>query len=450
MSNNGTRTIILDTDILLHYERVDQIDWPKELGATDVMLIITPVVMEEMEKHKALHPSKRIRKRAGDYVKWINSQIVDDSLQAEIRSNAHLKMLDAEPTVDFGSNRLNREVEDDRLIAHAIQWAEHYPDAPATILTADTGVRMKALGRNLPVMLWEDNEHKLPPEPDPEDKKIKDLEAKVRKYESRVPVLRLEFCDGEQHCQYALAEDSAERIAVKMTDLKWQYPKLQAPAPRKQITPTGNSMIDKMNLISQASFRMSEPFIRMSETGRQQYNERLDKFYEKYERFLEELSYYQSHVIRLDILLANQGTCVANNVDVELQFPQSMRVSARYKLQAEPKPPEKPDPFDYLGMRHSFPDINPRLFSTPAIVPIAANVLGPHFESQNIVHYEVKRAKHNLPVELDSLFVDYETSDDVEPFAIDYRLFADDISDVVSGKLHVIVQRGSTSGGDQS
>lgn len=42
----------LDTNVFLHFQRFDTVDWPKVLGAQQVCLMLTTTVMEELNYHK--------------------------------------------------------------------------------------------------------------------------------------------------------------------------------------------------------------------------------------------------------------------------------------------------------------------------------------------------------------------------------------------------------------
>ncbi|MEQ6335778.1 hypothetical protein [Sphingobium sp. MK2] len=57
--------LFLDTNILMHFQRIDQIDWPDIADATECILLIAPVVIRELEKHKVQHSSPKLRERAG-------------------------------------------------------------------------------------------------------------------------------------------------------------------------------------------------------------------------------------------------------------------------------------------------------------------------------------------------------------------------------------------------
>src|SRR5438105_35064 len=58
-------TVFLDTNIYLHYQPFEQIDWRKLLKSRCITLCVPAVVVSELDKHKDEHRTRRIRKRAG-------------------------------------------------------------------------------------------------------------------------------------------------------------------------------------------------------------------------------------------------------------------------------------------------------------------------------------------------------------------------------------------------
>lgn len=48
--------LVLDTNIFMHCQPLDQIDWLNVVRAQEVKLLIPRVVMAELDKHKNQHP----------------------------------------------------------------------------------------------------------------------------------------------------------------------------------------------------------------------------------------------------------------------------------------------------------------------------------------------------------------------------------------------------------
>ena len=161
--------LLIDTNILLHYERLDQIDWLKESEASVVEILIAPVILRELDKHKSIHPSKHMRKRAGERIKWLRSQITT-SATSEIRTGVSIRFIRKEPLINFTDYQLNKDIADDWLIAHAIEISQT-ESCFFSILTADNGIFLKTLDMAFKVKFWDDDSrYKLKDEDDPDQK----------------------------------------------------------------------------------------------------------------------------------------------------------------------------------------------------------------------------------------------------------------------------------------
>jgi hypothetical protein len=63
--------IFPDTNLFLHYRRLDEIDWLDTTGADAVTLLIAPIVVRELDRKKVQGETKRIRDRANERLKWL-------------------------------------------------------------------------------------------------------------------------------------------------------------------------------------------------------------------------------------------------------------------------------------------------------------------------------------------------------------------------------------------
>jgi hypothetical protein len=63
--------IFLDSNTALHFKRPDQIDWQELTNSNQVVLVAAPILHRELEQQKIHNPSRKLRERAGDYIKWL-------------------------------------------------------------------------------------------------------------------------------------------------------------------------------------------------------------------------------------------------------------------------------------------------------------------------------------------------------------------------------------------
>src|SRR6185437_4109588 len=71
----GTTVVFLDTNILLHFKPVEDIPWPVILTTSAVVVVISRVTIQELDKQKNIHPSSKIRDRARRALKRLEGQL---------------------------------------------------------------------------------------------------------------------------------------------------------------------------------------------------------------------------------------------------------------------------------------------------------------------------------------------------------------------------------------
>ena len=182
-----------DTNTFLHYPPVDQMDWAALLQADSVVLVITPVVIRELNKHKDFPRTSKMRERAAAAL----SRLHDWSEKATpIRSAVELKFRIDDPVVDFTVNNLSQNVEDDHFIASVLEHRNEHPGHTHVIVTEDLGLKLKARNRGFFVFQLPAAK-RLQDESLDSEKKINQLEAQLREMQNRIPVLSLAFPNRE-------------------------------------------------------------------------------------------------------------------------------------------------------------------------------------------------------------------------------------------------------------
>lgn len=84
-----------DTNVLLHYQFFDEVDWHSQLGVTSVTLVFAPVVLAELDRHK-WSGSRREKARATSVLKKI-AALGLSTTPVGIRPGVDALALDAEP-----------------------------------------------------------------------------------------------------------------------------------------------------------------------------------------------------------------------------------------------------------------------------------------------------------------------------------------------------------------
>lgn len=449
-----TRIAFLDSNVYLHYQPVDQIDWLGLLKADAVTIIVPPVTIRELNTLKDLRARSRARRRAGEVLKRLWGLFESES-EACIREHVTVRLEDRDPNIDFAEYDLVREVRDDCLIAAIIMCQAETPDAEITLITSDAGVGLLGKARRLGIsVLRLSDDLRLAVEPDPAEERVKALQQELNDLKRKMPQLSLTFPDGSQCARFELPPPkllTQEELESNLADIKQSYPKLGGqPKPSADVTELVRSMAET------SAIRLTMGTVSPEDIDN--YNALLEQYYTRYAEYLQrDLEYrnLQGRTIALRILLVNDGTAPANDIDVSMRFPDGLYLSTESDYPAPPSPPESPskpktplEQFlqrDWAAQRILQPlsryaldsvvrprDVSPPNVSQPRITRTDS------FE----VEVDVVRIKHKTPLACLSALVAFDSFDTAQSFHTDYSLLADNVPQQITGQLHIIIQKG--------
>jgi len=135
------KTVFIDTNIFLHYKLFDQIDWLDVCSAKECELLISPIIIDELDKHKV--GNTKIGKRARNVLSRLEKLYENDNF--EIQKNVLVKIINDKPRNDtFLKNGLNHEEQDHRIFACIIEYQEKNPSFDISLITGDVGPRIRA------------------------------------------------------------------------------------------------------------------------------------------------------------------------------------------------------------------------------------------------------------------------------------------------------------------
>ncbi len=243
--------VFIDTNTFLHFAHLDQIKWADVLATSNlVTLVVAPVVIKELDKHKYSHPTQKVRQRAADSLKKIEAWIEAKN----IRQDVALEYNHAHPSIDFSSYGLNPLDCDDQLLAKIIESKKIHPEAEIALLTADTGLRLKCKSVGVKAVSLP-SEYQLPSELD----QIAVIRRENEELKRLRPVLTLEFPDKSNRIQLtAQPQDkvSSEDIDRQIDALRERYPEQTPPPP-----PIANSdgRKQKRYRVQDGCFRVNRP-----------------------------------------------------------------------------------------------------------------------------------------------------------------------------------------------
>ncbi|MEU8983094.1 PIN domain-containing protein [Streptomyces sp. NPDC048309] len=144
-AGHRVRTVVLDTNDLLHYMRFDKIPWQRLFGP-GTCVMIPHIVIDEIDKKSYDTRDTGVRKRARAVFALLEqtlTQIEADGRAAVNKGETVVDVLLDEP----GHVRLPNN--DDEIVARACYLQQAIAPAPVTVVTGDNGMRARALSWGL-------------------------------------------------------------------------------------------------------------------------------------------------------------------------------------------------------------------------------------------------------------------------------------------------------------
>jgi rRNA-processing protein FCF1 len=137
---------VLDTNVLLHYQRIDQVDWGKVVKGSPVRLVVPHIVLDELDEKRYLG-SDKIRERA-------RSAIVPfDERREQLEGQGYTKLPVGDATVEYlvdEGDHTRRDNPDEEIVDRA-RFLQQVIGRKVTVITADRGMRARAVSRGLQV-----------------------------------------------------------------------------------------------------------------------------------------------------------------------------------------------------------------------------------------------------------------------------------------------------------
>jgi rRNA-processing protein FCF1 len=144
---------VIDTNVLLHYQRPDSVPWPKVLGRISVRLVVPLRVVEELDEKK-YGRSDALATRAREVLPWIEEAIL--SKAGKIREDTTIE-------VPIGPERRIRPENADREIVDECHELREFGAHGVMLVTGDTSMRLRAHAESIPTAPMPDTWLRNPP-----------------------------------------------------------------------------------------------------------------------------------------------------------------------------------------------------------------------------------------------------------------------------------------------
>lgn len=410
--------VFLDTNIFIHFQDFDSIDWKNVLNKNeDYEIVLAPSVLSELDSHK-YHKNSKISRR----VKRILPKIEKYILNKEFPISISIKPKEE----TFNTNSLDRIDQDDNILAAILEFKKTISEQDSVIfISHDTGPRLKAITLSINTSDL-NNKYFIENEPDENELKNKELEKELKKFKNLSPDVKLLFYDKKEYLKVATKEKLEDRlfyINSRLKKIKNEYPYLIEDHSKSTVFKLSKSQIDD-------------------------YNKELEKFFSKHEQRIESIYdgiKYLNECIKINLSLFNNGNFPAQDIDVSLHFPDGFLLHTKEELPqilVKPKEPYKPKHFLDQG-RISNTFLHNHFEPTYSSKNIIINTNGiPKIKKTNSynVDFHIDNLKHNQKFDLESLFLKYDDKDLAENFSIDYEIMVANYPEKIVGKLNVIIK----------
>lgn len=323
--------IFPDTNLLMHFQRIDELDWKALTGASDIVVVLAPAVVKELGKHKDQHPIRKLRQRARNLNSWLRQ--LRSNEDKRLKNGVILEVATAEP-LEFLTGDLDPGVNDDRIIASALAYASR--KRSVAVATDDTILLHKLDACGLRAIEIPET-MRLPDEPDDLEVEAKTLRRQLADVRARQPVLDLVLNPFDERCgRVMVGRPTLDSVTTPAEMMRVHLP-LAMRAERAR------SPLGSLSGIG-AVVGLSDPDV-------QRYNERLAKFHRQYAAYYVEVQAVaerRRHYLPLTLRLKNTGNASATHIKIVVRFPEGFKPVEEkpdFRRPAAPTPPELPGPF---------------------------------------------------------------------------------------------------------
>lgn len=426
--------IFLDTNIFIHFQYFENVEWSEIVGDSDFTIVLAPIVIDELDKHK-YSSNKKVAKK----VKTILSKI-EKIIENPTSCKLGFHYITQRPSDDlFSKYGLDKKEQDDSLLASIIEFSDTKQIDDIVYISHDIAPKLKA--KSLGIFSTKlPEKYLLVEEQDELEKKIAQLQKENNEFKNQIPKVRISFFNDSElfTVQLSKPELSKETVIQQgLNKIKNKYPYIS---------------LDKgqdKNPFNNPRLLIQKPkYLELSEHQIKQYNDSLDEYYKEYLDFLEsgykKLNFFNTS-IKICLKLSNTGTVPADDIDVNLHFPDGFELLSSNdipKLTKEPQPPYKPKhglDYNFSPLSHAIDmsSILPRpSFQNPKnVYPIIKKT-----NSYNVL-YKFNSLKHHSEIELDTLYAKFDSASNIVGFTIDYKVIVGNVPNLINGQLNIKIEK---------
>ena len=150
MIDVGSRELALVPDTNALYANPALEEWEGDAAAT---LVFTPMVIQELDRHKSQHPRESVRRKALSLTTRIEEfrRRGDIVAGVPLAGSLRFRVIPFEPGEDDAESWMRLDDADDRIIAAALGVGRREPNTAVVFITKDANLRTKAQLAGLPL-----------------------------------------------------------------------------------------------------------------------------------------------------------------------------------------------------------------------------------------------------------------------------------------------------------
>lgn len=312
-------TLFVDSNLFLQCKDIKNLDWENLFPKKTLKILIPRAVQKEIDGFKGQGNTRRSKraKATSTYFKEVLKNTGALSITSQLSicfpSRRELSAIEREPSLDSNKN-------DDSIIQDILSYQKLHTNENVMLLTNDSGLMVTA--REYGITFIDIPESwLLEPEPDDKDKKINDLEKRIKAFETNFPEIHIQANTNN--------EQSITTLAIKFTE----YPELSSIEIDELINriklknPMKVNFDDKLkssslNLNSEIQFIGLNRYYPPSENNIREYTETLyPEWEEEVRASLTDINTYihfQNNISNADIIITNNGQIPAEGVLFEV------------------------------------------------------------------------------------------------------------------------------------
>ena len=393
--------VVLDSNILLHYKSFEDIPWLEELGCGEVTIVLTEMVIEEID-HKKDDEKGKIQKRA----KIVSSRI-GEILLDESTSKFPVMYLESAYATENERRQYHLDRNDNQILFDVMK--SDLDKESVTVVSSDNNMLIRAKNQGFKIHRLNDG-YRLKEELSKEEKEAKAAIKELEKMRNRMPKPILIFENGENNMKIKRfpALDREDEVEKRIKELRQKWP---------EKTIEGEQYSVFGNTFSNASPEMIV-----------QYNASRRKFIEDSEKKIRlevERDDLQHRMKKMEILIYNKGTASTGKMNIFIDIPRNIklyRVNSMKKVDYDE--PSTPSYHSYLKAIPPFSIYTPKIEMWDMVDYIRDDQLKRTFEPLN----------HKLQHGLFTLYVDSAICPN---FKLKWILVDAELPDPVDGELNV-------------